>query len=428
MMSTPTPIDPHREITPPLAVPRHDPGPNWRVRFWAIFAGQALSLCGSALTQFVVLWWITDTTGSVSALTIAGMAALLPQALLSPLGGVFADRYSRRTLMIVGDTVSTVCMMVLIALFLTERVELWHAWTILGIRSAMQAFQMPAAEASTYMLVPESYLLRAAGFNQALQSLTVVAAAPLGAFAISIMPIGWALAIDVVTALCGIAPLLCFGIPQIMVRGKAAQGLCRDFKEGLDVVRHTPGLGKLFFLLSVTVLVVMPAFTLLPMLVKQHFGGGAAQVAMMEGLSGTGMVVASLAIAAIVPQKPIVWILVGFACSCLGIALTALVPGNLFGVAVTWWVISGICFIFGDAPLTALLQTMVPNHMQGRVLSILNTLMNLAAPVGLLIISPLGDIFGVRSVFVIAGVLGAVVSVSGFLSRDLLSLGRQSTA
>ena len=426
-MNTPTPIDPHREITPPFNVPRHDPGPNWQIRFWTIFAGQAISLCGSALTQFVVLWWITDTTGSVSALAIAGMAALLPQALLSPLGGVLADRYSRRLLMIAGDAVSALCMVVLITLFLTERIELWHTWVMLSMRSAMQAFQAPAAAASTYMLVPEHFLLRAAGLNQSLQSLTVVAAAPMGALAISVMPTGWALAIDVLTALCGIVPLLYFGIPQILGRGKATQGLRRDFKEGLDVVRHTPGLSQLFFLLSVTVLVVMPAFTLLPLLVKQHFGGGAAQVALMEGLSGIGMVVAGLAIAAMAPLKPIVWILVGFACSCLAIALTALAPGNLFGVAVAWWVISGICFIFGNAPLTALLQSIVPNHLQGRVLSILNALMNLAAPFGLLIITPLGEIFGVRSVFVIAGVLGATVSLAGFLSRDLLGLDRPGT-
>ncbi|MGD7412831.1 MFS transporter, partial [Ralstonia pseudosolanacearum] len=70
-----------------------NPGPRWRARFWAIFGGQALSLIGSALTQFVLLWWITDTTGSVSALATAGLAALLPQAVLSPLGGTFADRY-----------------------------------------------------------------------------------------------------------------------------------------------------------------------------------------------------------------------------------------------------------------------------------------------------------------------------------------------
>ena len=424
MMSTPSPIDPHRELPLPLEAPRHDPGPRWRLRFCAIFIGQALSLCGSALTQFVLLWWITDTTGSVSALAIAGMAALLPQALLSPLGGVLSDRYSRRLLMILADAISALCMVLLITLFLTARIELWHAWVMMGVRSAMQAFQTPAAAASTYMLVPEHFLLRAAGLNQSLQSLTVVAAAPLGALAISVLPIGWALAIDVFTAVCGIVPLLCFGIPQIIDRDKTRPGLREEFKEGLDTIRDTPGLPQLFILLASTVLVVMPAFTLLPILVKQHFGGGAAQVALMEGLSGIGMVLSGIAIATMAPRQPIVWILLGFAGSCLAVALTALAPGRLFGVAAAWWVISGVCFIFGNAPLTALLQTIVPNHLQGRVLSILNALMNLAAPIGLLVITPLGEILGVRSVFVLAGGLGAVVSMAGFLSQALRGLGR----
>ena len=71
-------------------------GQPWKLRFGAIFTGQALSLTGSALTQFVLLWWITDTTGSAAALGMAALAALLPQALLGPLGGTLADRYSRR--------------------------------------------------------------------------------------------------------------------------------------------------------------------------------------------------------------------------------------------------------------------------------------------------------------------------------------------
>lgn len=249
----------------------------------------------------------------------------------------------------------------------------------------------------------------------------------LGALAISIMPIGWALAIDVVTTLRDPTALVLRHSSDHGSRKGEAQGFCAETSRkdwmSFDIL---PAWASSFSCYPVTVLVVMPAFPLLPMLVKQHFGSGAAQVALMEGLSGTGMVVAGLAIAAMGPRGRLSGFLSALPAPVLGIALTALVPGNLFGVAVTWWVISGICFIFGDAPLTALLQTMVPNHMQGRVLSILNTLMNLAAPVGLLVISPLGDIFGVRSVFVIAGVLGAVVSVSGFLSRDLLSLGRES--
>lgn len=115
----------------------NDPGPGWRTRFWAVFGGQASSLIGSGLTQFMLLWWITDATGSVSALALAGLVALLPQALLGPVGGVAADRYSLRALMIVSDLVSALCMGVLIWLFVADRVELWHVYVMMFIRSAM---------------------------------------------------------------------------------------------------------------------------------------------------------------------------------------------------------------------------------------------------------------------------------------------------
>ena len=129
-----------KHVDAPLAgsmVAHEHPGGGWHWRFALIFGGQSLSLIGSALTQFVLLWWIADRTGSVSALGAAGLAALLPQALLGPFGGVCADRYSRRLLMIAADAVSAACMAVLIGLFLSARIELWHVYVLMAIRSAM---------------------------------------------------------------------------------------------------------------------------------------------------------------------------------------------------------------------------------------------------------------------------------------------------
>ncbi|CAM5359760.1 hypothetical protein AFAE65S_01526 [Alcaligenes phenolicus] len=401
----------------------HDPGPRWRLRFWMIFSGQALSLVGSALTQFVLLWWITDTTGSVSALATAGMAAMLPQALLSPLGGTFADRYSRRLLMITADVISALCMAVLIVLFLTERIELWHAYVMMFIRSAMQAFQTPAATASMAMLVPRDFLPRAAGLNQSMQSFTVVAAAPLGALAISVMPMGWALGIDVGTALLGIVPLLVFRIPQLRAAGaRGIGGIWTEFREGLTLVWGHPGLRRLYGLLGAVVLVIMPSFALLPLLIKEHFNGGAPQVALMEGLAGIGMVLGGMVVAALAPRRQVPWVLWGFAASCLALALTGLVPGRLFGVAVAWWVLSGFTFILGNAPLTALLQATIPNQLQGRALSLLAMAMGLAAPVGLALATPLGEWIGIRWLFVLMGVAGTLVSLAGFLSPPLRKL------
>lgn len=394
-------------------VAEHTP---WRLRFWAIFGGQALSMIGSAMTQFVLLWWITDTTGSVSALGVAGLAALLPQAVLGPLGGTLADRYSRRWLMVGADVVSAACMVVLIALFLTERVALWHVYTMMAVRSAMQAFQQPAAAASTAMLVPAYFLPRAAGLNQSLFGIMTVGAAPLGALAMSLMPLGWALAIDVATALLGIVPLLCFAIPQARPAPGQQRSLWREFREGVGIVWHHPALRQMYALLTSAIMVIMPLFTLVPLLVKTHFAGGAPQVALIESLSGIGMVAGGALIAAVMPRRKTPWVLAGFALSAFCIALTALMPAQLFWAAVVFWALSGLTFTLGNAPFMALLQGSIPNHLQGRVLSLFTTLIGLAAPVGLALASPLGEVLGTRWLFVALGTLGGLITLLGFAS------------
>jgi DHA3 family macrolide efflux protein-like MFS transporter len=407
--------------SPEESLPR-DASTPWRLRFWSVFTGQAVSLVGSSLTQFVLFWWITDTTGSISALATAGIVGLLPQALLGPLGGTFADRHSRRAIMAASDLISAACMMVLIALFLTGNVQLWHIYAMMFIRSAMQAFQQPAAAASTAMLVPESFLTRAAGLNQTLAGVITVAAAPLGALAISVLPIGLALGIDVVTAILGVTPLLFFTIPQERVPVAGRPSLWREFREGVVTVWQDVGLRQVYGLLAVVVLIIMPSFMLSPLLVKEYFGGGAPQVALLESLGGGGMVAGGILVAVLSPRRRAMWLVWGFALTCLTVALTALAPVNMFWLATFWWLVSGITFTAGSAPFTALLQARVPNHLQGRVLSLLSTIMGLAAPVGLVIATPLGELIGVRWLYVLVGLLGTAVMMLGFLSPHVRAL------
>lgn len=416
------------EVSPePALASAHGSGSRWQLRFWSVFSGQALSLVGSSLTQFVLFWWITDTTGSISALATAGIVGLLPQALLGPLGGTFADRHSRRAIMATADLISAACMVVLISLFMTGNVQLWHIYAMMFIRSAMQAFQQPAAAASTAMLVPESFLTRAAGLNQTLAGVITVAAAPLGALAISVLPVGVALSIDVVTAVLGVTPLLFFSIPQARVAFAGRPSLWGEFTEGVATVWQDVGLRQIYGLLAVVVLVIMPSFMLSPLLVKEYFGGGAPQVALLESLGGGGMVAGGILVAVLAPRRRAVWLLWGFALTCLTVALTALAPPHMFWLATAWWLVSGIAFTAGSAPFTALLQTRVPNHLQGRVLSLLSTIMGLAAPVGLVIATPLGELIGVQWLFVLVGLLGTAVTLLGFLSPHVRALDEQSS-
>ncbi len=134
------------------------------------------------------------------------------------------------------------------------------------------------------------------------------------------------------------------------------------------------------------------------------------------------MIAGGVIVATIVPKRLVRWIVWGFTFSCASLAATALMPPGLFWLATMMWAISGITFIMGDAPFTALIQTTVPNRLQGRVLALLGTLMGLAAPVGLLAAAPLGEIIGVRWLFVLLGSAGTLVCLLAFASKKLLSV------
>jgi MFS transporter, DHA3 family, macrolide efflux protein len=146
-------------------------------------------------------------------------------------------------------------------------------------------------------------------------------------------------------------------------------------------------------------------------------------------LAGIGMIVGGVLIT-VFPffKKRIVTLLVSFVVSCGTVALTAPAPGNALWLAAFWWALSGLTFSTGNAPMMAIIQTTVPNHIQGRVLSLMTTVMGLAGPIGLAIAAPLGEAVGVRGVFIIGGILSALVCALGLLSSDLMRIEAQQQA
>ena len=392
---------------------------RWAPRFWTIFAGQAMSMLGSALTQFVLIWWITVKTGSVAELGMAGMAALLPQALLGPLGGVFADRHNRQLIMILSDMISMACMVVLLVLFTLDRVEIWHIYVMMFVRSAMQAFQQPAVTASISMLVPRDFLPRAAGLNQTVAGLVTIGAAPLGALVMSVMPIGWALYIDTITAVLAIGPLLFLVIPQVMIDRAQRRSIWHEFRAGIDIVWQSRAVRDLYALITIAVLIIMPMPVLLPLLVKEYFHGGPSELATMESLLGIGMIIGGIVITAFAPRRQIPWILSGLSLSCLFIALVAWTPADWFWVATGFWTVNAIFNSISNAVFMGFLQGTIPNELQGRAISLLTTLMGIASPVGLALATPLGETIGVRWLFVTLGLAGSAILLAGFLSRSL---------
>src|SRR5690349_22895044 len=104
-------------------------------RFFTIWSGQALSLFGSALVQFSLIWWLTQKSGSATVLAVATLVGMLPQILLGPFAGAIVDRSNRRAIMIVADGSIALATLLLIFLFATGKVQIWHVYAIMAVRS-----------------------------------------------------------------------------------------------------------------------------------------------------------------------------------------------------------------------------------------------------------------------------------------------------
>lgn len=401
--------------------------PTWKTPFFTVWTGQAFSLLGSQLVQFALIWWLTQETGSATVLATATLVGHLPQLFLGPIAGTLVDRLSRKAVMIIADAGIAAATLVLVLLFYTGSVEIWHIYTLMFIRSLGGAFHWPAMQASTSLMVPREQLSRIQGMNQTLQGVMSIGSAPLGALLMAALPMQGVLAVDLITASIAILTLALITIPR--PRRKAAEAgavqtsVWQDFKAGLRYVRGWPGLLLLMCLASVINLLLTPASSLMPLMVKDHFGGDAFDLAWLESFFGVGVVAGGLLLS--------IWggfqrqILTSFSgLIVLGIGMTGmgLIPSNGFTLAVTMMFLVGFAIPMANGPLSAVTQAVVAPEMQGRVFTLMSSLAMAISPLGLIIAGPLADLAGVQIWFLIGGLTTLAIGTGSFFVPMLVRM------
>jgi len=389
--------------------------------FLIIWIGQAFSLLGSQLVQFALVWWLTRTTGSATMLALATLAALLPQILIGPFAGALVDRWSRRRVMIVADIAIALATLGLAVLFWLNVAQVWNIYVLLLIRATGAAFHWPAMQASTPLMVPQKHLSRVAGLNQTLSGLAGILIPPLGALAIEVLPMQGVLAIDVVTALPAIVPLLFIAIPQPArtITPEAAgrkPSLWADMREGLRFMLSWKALMMLSVVGVMINMLGRAAASLAPILIMQHFKGGALQLGWWQSAAGAGMVIGGLILGIwggfrrrVVTQM-LALILDGLV--IIGIGLS---PNEAFRLALVLIFFVGILESIVMGVGGAMFQTIIPPEVQGRVFSLLMSVSQGLAPLGLLVAGPIADALGVSFWYVLTGIMIAVMGASGLL-------------
>lgn len=392
---------------------------DWRKPFFLVWTGQSVSLLGSQLVQFALIWWLTEKTGSATMLAFASFFSYLPEVILAPFAGALVDRWNRRKVMMAADGIIALVTMLLALLFYLEAVQIWHIFVVLFLRSFGKLFHWAAMKSSTSLMVPEEHLSRIAGINQAVLGGVNIAGPALGAVLLGIIPIFGVLFIDVATALMAIIPLFFVIIPQPQVSddGKAASvgSVLRDVREGMRYVLSWRGLCVLLVMAVLCNFFFTPLFSILPILVTDYFKGGVYQLGWIESAWGLGVVAGGLILGAWGGfKRKITSVLAGLIGMGLGMLLVWLAPARLFWLALAGMAVAGVSHPITNGPFQAIIQSRVAPEMQGRVFTLVASLATAAVPLSMLVAGPAADAFGPRVLYVFGGAGCLVMGVLGF--------------
>ncbi len=387
------------------SVPAH-----WKRNVSLFLTGQTVSLFGSMIVQYVVMWYITFETGSGLALALYTIAGFLPQGIISIFGGVLADRMNRRLLVIAADTVTAVATLVLALLMLGGVTDLWVILVAVAIRSVGAGVQTPAVTAIIPQLTPQDQLMRVNGIFQSVQS-AMMLLAPVAAGAVyasfGIIP---AFFIDVVTAVIGIGMLLLVTVPTLASLADKTTSYRTDLVDGMRYIWQHHIVRWLLILFAIIMVLTMAPSFLTPLGLARTYGEEVWLVTVLEIAFSIGMMIGGVLIATVLVKKSRIALIL---MACFGFAVLNAALGLSLSVL---WLFFAFMFLVGllvpiiSGPYMTLLQETVEPEMHGRVFSYVSIVMALSAPIGMSIFGPVADTISVEALLVISGLITVVVT------------------
>jgi DHA3 family macrolide efflux protein-like MFS transporter len=377
--------------------------PGWARRAGLFLTAQTVSVFGSFLVQYAILWHLTLTTKSGFILALAAIFGFLPQAIVSIFAGVWADRVNRKTMIIAADAAIAASTLGLAFLMLSGVDDLWLIFLVMAVRSIGAGIQMPAVSAVIPQIVPSDKLMRINGINSSIQS-AMGLLAPVAAAAVyanmSIVPIFF---IDVVTAVIGISIFAFIKVPSLdRVNAADKPSYFADLKDGMsyifshDLVRWVMGVFAIVFLLAVA-----PS-NLSPLLIARNFGAEVWKLTVAEILFSIGMALGGILLATFATKVNKISLIIG---TSVGFGVLSMAMGfspNIWVFYAFFFVIGLVVPSFFTSAMTILQETVEPER-QGRVFGFVGIVISVAMPIGMSVLGPLADVFPVESLLVASG-------------------------
>jgi len=417
---------------------------NWKSNVILFMVGQGITLFGSSLVYFAVMWHITLSTQSGVMMTLIVIAGMLPVFLISPFAGVWADRFNKKHLINISDAVTALVTLIMAVIF-TMGFELIGLLLIcLAVRAAAQGIQIPTVTALIPEIVPEEHLTRVNGINSTINTLTTLASPALGGVLLAIAPIHLVMYIDVVTAAVGIGILIFFvKVPAPLVDKERISGLKQYISEIGEGLRYIKG--SVFLLKSLVIsallnfMIATTAMT--PLQVTRNWGdglwnltdafsiGAEHRMAISEmGYSG-GLMLGGVAISIWVGFKNKNYTYALFTVLA-GIAIVGLGLISNFWIYVLFMGLGAACLSMRAAPSMTMMQINVDRKYMGRSMSVFMMMATLNIQLGMMVWGPLSDIISLNWLLVISGTVITLMGIAIYFDKTLCKAGlttRQDT-
>jgi len=372
------------------------------------FGGQLISLIGTWMDQVAESWLVYRLTGSSLLLGTVAFAGQIPVFLLAPIGGAVADRFNRRTILVMTQSAMMVLALTLAALTLTHVVQVWHVILLAALMGVVNAFDIPARQAFVVDMVARGDLINAIALNSSMFNGARVIGPAIAGIVVAVIGEGWCFFANGVSFIAVITGLLMMKDlrPRHAIEGSALQNII----EGFRFVAHTGPIRALMLLLGLVSFTAMPYAVLMPIFADQILHGGATALGVLMGASGLGALGGAVTLAMRKSVRGLgKWIAI--ACSSFGVCLILFAFSRVMWLSVALLIPTGFSVMLQMASSNTLIQSMVPDRLRGRAMAVYSMMFMGMAPLGALLAGSVAHAMGAPLTVAMGGLISIIGGV-----------------
>lgn len=371
--------------------------------FAIFFSGQTISVIGAWMQAVAQSWLVYRLTGSASLLGLVAFSSQIPVFLFAPFGGVVADRFARRKIVIITQTAAMLFASILAVLTLANEIRVWHIFALAVLLGITNAFDIPARQAFVVELVGKEDIVNAIALNSFMfNGARIIGPAVAGVLVASIGE-GWCFFANAISYIAVILGLLAMRmIPGGHVALPGSLGF--NITEGFKYCVRTRPIRDLLLLVAMASVFGMSYAVLMPIFADQILRGGARGLGLLMGASGVGALMGAVCLATRQRVQGLErWIAI--AAGGFGASLVAFAFSRSFWLSAAILVPAGFCMIVQTASSNTLIQSIVPDRLRGRVMSVYSMMFMGMAPFGALVAGALADRVGVAATVIAGGLV-----------------------